>query len=147
MDLEYKLLGITIRNGGRYVTLIPPPPSEAERWLGLGLAVARWGYSVQILNLPTCRAATLAKALAAARGVPVYLGYSYALAYVGYGAALNPEEPNADNIRRVAEANRRYALDWRRCLNLERREGPVDELGELPNAMEKLKAWLAERLS
>lgn len=146
MDIEYGLLDIVVRNGAKYVTLIPPPPSEAERWLGLALAIAKWGYAVQVLNLPTCRAATLAKALARARGAPVYLKYSYALAYAGHGVVLDPEEPSAENIRKEAQANRRYVLDWRRCLALERKEGRADKLGPLPEALDSLRAWLAERL-
>ena len=146
MDVDYGLSEILVRNGAKYVTLIPPPPSEAERWLGLALAIARWGYTVQILNLPTCRAATLANALARARGLPVYLKYSHMLAYAGYGAVLDPEEPSAGNIKREAQANRRYVLDWRRCLSLERKEGRADRLGQLPDALDALRAWLTERL-
>ncbi|KUO85236.1 MAG: hypothetical protein AT711_06200 [Thermoproteus sp. CIS_19] len=146
MDIDYGLLAITIRNGPRRVSIIPPPPSEAERWVGLGLAIARWGYTVRILNLPTCRESTLEKALAGVEGVPIYLRYSHALAYVGRGALLEPEEPTPDGFRREAEANSRYLLDWRRCLELRRRTGDVDVLGALPDALEGLRIWLAERL-
>ncbi|MGC8582901.1 MAG: hypothetical protein ACP5KY_03020 [Thermoproteus sp.] len=146
MDIDYGLLDIVVSNGPRRVSIIPPPPSEAERWLGLGLAIARWGYTVQIMNLPTCRESTLERALANVKGVPIYLKYSHALAYVGRGALLDPEEPGPDKFRREAEANSRYLLDWRRCLGLRRREGDVEILGALPDALERLKIWLAERL-
>lgn len=146
MDVDYDIFEVAVKNGARAVTIIPPPPSEAERWLGLGIAIARWGYDVQILNLPTCREATLRKVLARARGVPIYLRYSHALAYIGPGVLLEPEAPTGEAIMREASSNVRYLADWTRCLELRGAGGPVDVLGGLPDALEALKVWLAKRL-
>ncbi|CCC82259.1 hypothetical protein [Thermoproteus tenax] len=146
MKIRYTLSDITIGEGPPRVTLVPPPPSEAEKWVGLGLAIAKWGYSVQILNLPTCREQTILKALKIARGVPVYLKYAHQVAFIGKGALLSPEAFCEENIRREAATNLRYLLDWRVCLSLNVRDAPVDVLGYLPEALEDLRAWLADKL-
>ncbi|MEL9990973.1 MAG: hypothetical protein QXP98_09775 [Thermoproteus sp.] len=146
MDIDYDVFEITVKGGAKVVTIIPPPPSEAERWLGLGIAIARWGYGVQIMNLPTCRETTLKRVLARARGVPIYLKYSHVLAYIGPGALLEPEAPTDVEIMREASSNVRYLADWTRCLGLRGIGGPVEVLGRLPDALESLKVWLAKRL-
>ncbi|MFB6490225.1 MAG: hypothetical protein TU35_003080 [Thermoproteus sp. AZ2] len=126
------------------MTLIPPPPSEAEKWIGLGIAIAKWGYRVVVLNLPTCRRETISRALASAEGALVYIRYSHVVAYRGFGAVLNQAPFSEERVAEEARSNIKYALCWRRCLELPRSRGEVVDLGEVPEALRGLRRWLAD---
>lgn len=142
---DYKY--IIIDGGGVDIAIIPPPPSEAEKWFGLGLAIAKWGYKATILNLPTCRKRTIERIVSITRGAAarVYLRYSHEVAYAGFGALLDPAPFDESSVAREARSNIRYALPWEGCLNLRRDEGEVEVVGGIPEGLRLLRAWLTNR--
>lgn len=110
---------LTIGEGGRRAYVIPPPPAFAGQYLWLGLLVAKCGYSVTVLSLPTCRESTIRSVLRlVGEGVKIYVKYSHLVSYVGKGYVVDPAEPDFDEIMRVASSNVAFRVDWTRCLRL-----------------------------
>jgi len=110
--------------GTAYV--IPPPPARAEQYLWLGLLVAKCGFRVRVLSLPTCRHKTITSIISqAADGVRVYVEYSHVLSYAGPGIVVNPSEPSPESVASVARNNVAFRVDWRRCLGLPRADADV----------------------
>ncbi|MEM0370736.1 MAG: hypothetical protein QXK71_01390 [Pyrobaculum sp.] len=128
------------------VTIIPPPPGSSYQFAVFGALVAKLGYKARLLNTSTCRRQTLSKVLSHASGELLYIGYAHRIAYAGPGAVLNYMEPTWDNIRRVARGNVEYRVMWERCLGVDTIQREVVQLGQLPEAIERLEVWLAERL-
>lgn len=127
------------------VTVVPPPPGSSYQFAVLGALVAKMGYRVRLLNMPTCRKTTISRVLSNARGELLYVGYAHRLAYAGPGAVVNPEELNLENVRRVARGNVTYRVMWQKCLGGETYQREVVSLGRLPEALGMLEVWLAER--
>ena len=105
--------------GDRRAYIIPPPPASAEQYLWLGFLVAKCGYSVTVLSLPTCRESTIRSVLRiVGGGVKIYAKYSHLVGYVGPGYVVDPAEPNYAEVMRVANNNIMFRVDWTRCLQL-----------------------------
>lgn len=128
------------------VTVVPPPPGSSYQFAVVGALVAKLGYRVKLLNLPTCRKQTISRVIANASGELIYLKYAHRLAYAGPGAVIDPEEPTIENVRRVARGNVMFQVLWEKCVGGDLQEREVVQLGRLPSALERLEIWLAERL-
>ncbi|WP_148682798.1 fructose-bisphosphatase class II family protein [Pyrobaculum ferrireducens] len=141
----YTYLLFDVSNPLGDVTIIPPPPGSSYQFAVFGAVVAKMGYRARVLNLPTCRRATISRVLSNAVGEVIYVGYAHRLAYVGPGAVVNPEEPAIENIRRVARGNAQFRVMWEGCLGVDVQPREVVVLGRLPEALGRLEVWLAER--
>ncbi|MEM1598242.1 MAG: hypothetical protein QXP31_07210 [Pyrobaculum sp.] len=128
------------------VTVVPPPPGSSYQFAVFGALIAKMGYRTRVLNMSTCRQATISKVLSHATGELVYVGYAHRIAYAGPGASINTEDLTAENVKRVALGNIGFQAPWRRCLLGGGYGQDVVELGTLPEALERLEVWLAERL-
>jgi len=128
------------------VTVVPPPPGSSYQFAVLGALVAKMGYRARVLNMSTCRRATIARILSNARGELLYVGYAHRLAYAGPGAVVNQEELSPESVKRVARGNVKYRVMWQRCLSGETHQREVVSLGRLPEALGMIEIWLAERL-
>jgi len=85
--------------------------------------VARCGYLVKILSLPTCNAKTISSIIGkASNGVRIYVEYSHVLSYAGPGIVVEPREPSPEYVSRVARNNAAFRVDWRKCLELPKAE-------------------------
>jgi hypothetical protein len=142
----YTYLLFDIPNPLGEVAVVPPPPGSSYQFAVLGALIAKMGYRARVLNMPTCRRATIMRVLSHARGELLYVGYAHRLAYAGPGAVVNQEEPTLENVRRVAKGNVSYRVMWQRCLGGETYQREVVNLGRLPEALGMVEVWLAERL-
>ncbi len=127
------------------VTVVPPPPGSSYQFAVLGALIAKMGYRARVLNMSTCRRASMMRVLSHARGELLYVGYAHSLAYAGPGAVVNQEEPTLENVRRVARGNVKYRVMWQRCLGGETYQREVVNLGHLPETLGVVEVWLAER--
>ena len=144
-DLGTYLL-FDVQNPLADVTVVPPPPGSSYQFAVVGALVAKLGYRTKVLNMSTCRRETISRILANAAGELVYVGYAHRLAYAGPGAVVNPEEVSVENVRRVALQNLKYRVMWEKCLQAGPQQRDVVEIGHLPEALERLEIWLAERV-
>ncbi|MCC6020654.1 MAG: hypothetical protein LM577_04740 [Thermoproteaceae archaeon] len=128
------------------VTVVPPPPASSYQFAAVGALVAKMGYRVRVLNMSTCRQATISKVLAHASGELLYIGYAPYVAYAGYGGVVDREELAPETVRRIARGNVQFRVPWERCLAGAPQRGDVIDLGRLPEALSRIETWLAERL-